>query len=319
MYLRAAHAETSIPVLRQLIRDHPLGILTTAIPHPEYPLLQCSHIPWVLDVQDEGSETELGRLRGHMARANPQAKAMVEEALAHPSSSSASASTSASASASPSTSAPAPAPTMTLQQQVLVLFTATPHHYVSPRFYAETKPATGKVVPTWDYAAVQVYGRATLHGETSFLDGQMGDLTRECEEGLLAAQLRQRKRKQQQQQQKCASGDQDQGPVSVKPEDNDDDNDDGGEAWKVSDAPAGYIKVLQRAVVGVEIEIERLEGKFKMSQEMGLGDRRGVVEGLEGLGEGVATDLARMVKERGGLGDDDGAAAAAAAASSSKS
>ena len=110
--------------------------------------------------------------------------------------------------------------------------------------------------------------------------------------------------------------------MSVKPEDNDDDDDDddddeGGEAWKVSDAPAGYIKVLQRAVVGVEIEIERLEGKFKMSQEMGLGDRRGVVEGLEGLGEGVAMDLARMVKERGGLGDDDDGSAAAASSSKS--
>ncbi len=78
MYLREAHAESSLPALRQLIRDHPLGVFTTAVASPNFPLIQCTHIPFVLDVGDDSSETELGRLRGHMARQNPQAKAMIE-------------------------------------------------------------------------------------------------------------------------------------------------------------------------------------------------------------------------------------------------
>jgi transcriptional regulator len=53
--------------------------------------------------------------------------------------------------------------TNTLEQEVLVLFTATSHHYVTPKFYTETKPVTAKVVPTWNYSAVQGYGRATLY------------------------------------------------------------------------------------------------------------------------------------------------------------
>jgi predicted FMN-binding regulatory protein PaiB len=78
MYLREAHAEHDIPVLRTFIRENPLGIFTTAIDCPPYPFLQSSHIPWILDVSDESSDTELGILRGHMARANPQSKAMME-------------------------------------------------------------------------------------------------------------------------------------------------------------------------------------------------------------------------------------------------
>jgi predicted FMN-binding regulatory protein PaiB len=33
---------------------------------------------------------------------------------------------------------------------------------LTPKFYVETKPDTGKVVPTWNYSAVQVYGKATI-------------------------------------------------------------------------------------------------------------------------------------------------------------
>ena len=50
--------------------------------------------------------------------------------------------------------------------------------------------------------------------------------------------------------------------------------------WSVSDAPAEFIAGLQRAIVGVEINITRLEGKWKMSQNRSPADIDGVVRGL---------------------------------------
>ena len=51
--------------------------------------------------------------------------------------------------------------------------------------------------------------------------------------------------------------------------------------WHVTDAPADYIAATQRAIVGIEIEVARVEGKFKLSQNRSAEDRTGVVLGLE--------------------------------------
>lgn len=53
-----------------------------------------------------------------------------------------------------------------------------------------------------------------------------------------------------------------------------------GGTWEVSDAPEEYIAQQLRAIVGVEITIERLEGKWKMSQNRSDADIDGVVRGL---------------------------------------
>ena len=57
----------------------------------------------------------------------------------------------------------------------------------------------------------------------------------------------------------------------------------GGRAmpWHVTDAPADYIDSMLRAIVGIEIEVTRLEGKYKLSQNRSAEDRTGVVLGLE--------------------------------------
>ena len=54
-------------------------------------------------------------------------------------------------------------------------------------------------------------------------------------------------------------------------------------------------------ILGVEVEITRLEGKFKMSQELGQGDREGVIRGFEELGTEAGGYLARTVEERAAL------------------
>jgi len=51
--------------------------------------------------------------------------------------------------------------------------------------------------------------------------------------------------------------------------------------WHVTDAPEDFIAATQRAIVGIEIEVTRVEGKFKLSQNRDAADRTGVVLGLE--------------------------------------
>ncbi len=50
--------------------------------------------------------------------------------------------------------------------------------------------------------------------------------------------------------------------------------------WLISDAPAQYIAQLERAIVGFEIPISRIEGKWKMSQNRPQADIDGVIAGL---------------------------------------
>jgi transcriptional regulator len=67
--------------------------------------------------------------------------------------------------------------------------------------------------------------------------------------------------------------------------------------WGIGDAPAGYIDTLLRAIVGFELTIETLEGKWKLSQNRSAADQQGVREGL--LAEG-RTDLARAMAKMPG-------------------
>ena len=51
--------------------------------------------------------------------------------------------------------------------------------------------------------------------------------------------------------------------------------------WHVADAPADFLDTMLKAIVGIEIVVTRLEGKFKLSQNRSAEDRTGVVLGLE--------------------------------------
>ena len=50
--------------------------------------------------------------------------------------------------------------------------------------------------------------------------------------------------------------------------------------WQVDDAPADYVAAMLRAIVGIEIELDSLAGKWKVSQNRSAADRAGVVAGL---------------------------------------
>jgi transcriptional regulator len=62
--------------------------------------------------------------------------------------------------------------------------------------------------------------------------------------------------------------------------------------WAVDDAPEDYVQQMLRAIVGIEIPIDSLQGKFKLSQNRSAADRDGVIAGLSALPEGQATAAA---------------------------
>lgn len=124
--------------------------------------------------------------------------------------------------------------------------------YVTPSFY-ETKTLNGKVVPTWNYAIVEVRGRAMVHEDHNWLRAQIGALTDAHE------------------------------TPRAKP-------------WAVGDAPDDYIAQQIRAIVGVEIEITEIVGKWKVSQNRNLADRQGVAAGYDAEGE---PQMAALVREFG--------------------
>jgi transcriptional regulator len=55
---------------------------------------------------------------------------------------------------------------------------------------------------------------------------------------------------------------------------------------------------LMKGIIGIEIELKSLAGKFKMSQDLADGDREGAVRGFEALGTEEGMEIARTVKER---------------------
>jgi transcriptional regulator len=65
--------------------------------------------------------------------------------------------------------------------------------------------------------------------------------------------------------------------------------------WKMGDAPADYISQMLGAIVGIEIEVMRLVGKWKLSQNKEARDRRGAAEGLLAGGSEVQEAVAEAM------------------------
>ena len=169
-------------------------------------------------------EGEFGTLRAHVARANP----LLRKLMGEPS--------------------------------CLVLFRAA-DAYISPSWYA-SKTSTHKVVPTWNYAMVQVRGKAQLVDDAAWLRRQLDDLTA-SQEGRM--------------------------PQPWRP-------------WQPADAPPDFIAANMKAILGVELPIAEIVGKWKVSQNRLPEDQRGVVEGLLAQ-QPPATEMAGMVRARFKDGD----------------
>ena len=122
-----------------------------------------------------------------------------------------------------------------------------PDAYVSPSWYA-AKAEHGRVVPTWNYLTAHVYGRLVVHDDPQWVEDLVRRLTAKHEAARLAS------------------------PGQRMP-------------WSVDDAPRKFIEGQLRAIVGLELQITRIEAKAKLSQNRPVGDIAGIVDGLAARGD----------------------------------
>lgn len=66
--------------------------------------------------------------------------------------------------------------------------------------------------------------------------------------------------------------------------------------WKVEEAPRSFIDGMCRAIIGIEIKLTRIEGKWKLSQNKPAHDRIGVINGLRSLGDEASDRIADLVE-----------------------
>lgn len=66
--------------------------------------------------------------------------------------------------------------------------------------------------------------------------------------------------------------------------------------WRMSDAPAKYVDGMLKAIVGFEIAVDTLTGKWKVSQNRNEQDRAGVVSSLSGFADDASQQMARLVE-----------------------
>jgi transcriptional regulator len=68
--------------------------------------------------------------------------------------------------------------------------------------------------------------------------------------------------------------------------------------WKVGDAPPDFIRSLLNGIIGLELPIHRLEGKWKVSQNRTERERRGVIDGLQELNTPQSLTMKALVEGR---------------------
>lgn len=70
------------------------------------------------------------------------------------------------------------------------------------------------------------------------------------------------------------------------------------EPWAVTDAPEKYVRANLKAIIGVEVRVEHVEAKAKLSQNRSLDDRLGTIAGLESEPSSGARDVASAMRAR---------------------
>lgn len=75
---------------------------------------------------------------------------------------------------------------------------------------------------------------------------------------------------------------------------------DRAQPWAVDDAPAPFVAAQLKGIVGIEIPIHGIEGKWKVSQNRPEADRTGVSAGLREQGDGDSVRMAALVDGLGG-------------------
>lgn len=172
--------------------------------------MNANHLPF--EIAAPSPEAPFGTLRAHIARGNPLWKNLDNAS------------------------------------EALIVFQG-PQAYITPAWYEE-KQASGKVVPTFNYAVVHAYGKLRVIDDAQWLRGLLQRLTDQHESKQLSP-------------------------------------------WKVSDAPENYLQKMLAAIIGIEIPLSRISGKWKVSQNRPEQDRRNIAAGLS---EGVDQNKLAMAQ-----------------------
>jgi len=69
-------------------------------------------------------------------------------------------------------------------------------------------------------------------------------------------------------------------------------------AWRMEDLPEAYTESMLKGIVGLDIAVNRLEGKYKLSQNRPAADRPGVIAALETQSDPEAHAIARLMRDR---------------------
>jgi len=222
MYLPPAFEETDPAEVRGLIDAAGAATLVTIVDGA----LFASTVPLLFEPGAAGGEGA-GRLVGHLARANPQARRSSAEV------------------------------------EALAVFAGV-SGYVSPTLYP-SKQDGGRVVPTWNYEAVHVWGPLVVHDDPAWLLDLVTRLTEHHETRFRA-------------------GSEAAGLAAAEP-------------WAVADAPADFVDGQLRAIVGIEIPISRLAAKRKLSQNRPEVDQAGVLAGFSARAAAGVAGAAAMAAQ----------------------
>lgn len=236
MYIRKVYEVTELAKQAELIKKYPLGIVFSANPSPGGGLLGFMRAGSLEEVDSElcathvpfffveGKDGESHKLVAHLAANNQQGKQLEKVG------------------------------------KVLVVFQSV-DSYTSPAWYP-LKKKTHKYVPTWNFAAVHVYGTPkVIRNDKEWLLRQLNQIT-DQEEGK-------------------------------RPE-----GEGYEEKWKVSDAPEKYIDAKLKNIVGLEIEITAIQSKFKFGQDEVPTNVNGVLEGLEKeVGGEKGEEMCKLTRE----------------------
>lgn len=68
--------------------------------------------------------------------------------------------------------------------------------------------------------------------------------------------------------------------------------------WRTQDLPETYMQGMLKGIIGLDIAVTRLEGKYKLSQNRPAADRPGVIAALEAQSDADACAVARLMRER---------------------
>jgi transcriptional regulator len=69
-------------------------------------------------------------------------------------------------------------------------------------------------------------------------------------------------------------------------------------AWRMQDLPDAYVEAMLKGIIGLDIAVTRLEGKYKLSQNRPAADRPGVVAALEAQSDPESHAVARLMRDR---------------------